>query len=164
MCLQTISTCESGVMALFLKFDQTKQLFNDYLDRCLITLNDWEIKSANSLKNSIGEESLQNLLCMLSILNCIFLNQPSDHQLNGSLIEFLIKLVSFSKHYLKLFHDMKSSDRDLFKDSSSYELVNINLKDLFSSIEKKDKYESYHYERLVNLIASCNDLIKLSLY
>lgn len=156
MCLQTMSICEIGVMALFLKFDNTKQLFNDYLDKCLMTLNDWEIKSANSLKNSIGEESLQNLLCMLSILNCIFLNQPSDQKLDGSHIEFLIKLVSFSKHYLKLFIQVKISDKNL---SGSYELVKTNLKDLFKSISKKEKYESYHYERLTKLMVSCNSML-----
>ncbi len=72
MCLQTLSTCELGAASLLAACDSVFQLYDEYLERCLSTFNDWEIKSSHSLKSSIGQESIQNLLCLLSVLNCLF--------------------------------------------------------------------------------------------
>lgn len=161
LCLQRMSTCENGVAALFAKYELTKQLFNEYLDRCLVTFNDWEIRTSNSLKASIGEESMQNLLCVLSILNCIFSNQ-SEFCMTGSLVEFLIKLVHFCKQYLMMFIELRKCEdyQDLMvMASGNYELVKSNLKELFLSLNVKDTHESYHLNRLSKLIDSCNSFL-----
>jgi len=157
LCLQTMSTCESGVEALFLKFDSIKQLTNEYLERCLATFNDWEIRTASSLKSSVGDSSMQNLLCIVSILNCVFVNEPAELvQMTGSLIEFLLKLVTFCSQYLDLFKELsKKNYDDGLPICQNYELVQVNLKDLFSCVKAQKTYESYHLRRLMEMIASC---------
>jgi len=161
LCLQTMSTCEQGVESLFLKFESVKQLMNEYLERFLATLNDWEIRTASSLKNSVGGSSMQNLLCILSILNCVFVNQPVDLvQMTGSLIEFLLKLTTFCKQYLDLFKELKKKNcEDNLSAGQNYELVKVNLNDLFSCIKAQKTYESYHLKRLMEMIAYCEKIL-----
>lgn len=163
LCLQTMSTCESGVMALFAKLEIIKQLFSEYLDRCLVTFNDWEIRTSNSLKASVGEESMQNLLCLLSILNCVFSNQTEMH-LTGSLIEFLIKLMSLCKQYIMLFNELrkcKDNENLMVIASGNWDLVKTNLKDLFDYVEVEGKHDSYQLNRLTRLTSSCKSMLNM---
>ena len=83
--------------------------------------------------------------------------------MTGSLVEFLIKLVHFCKQYLMMFIELKKCKdyQDLMiMASGNYELVKINLKDLFLSLNIKDTQESYHLNRLSKLIKSCNSFLE----
>ena len=107
LALQTLSTCELGAASLLATCDSVFQLFDEYLERCLNTFNDWEIKSSRSLKSSIGHESIQNLLCLLSVLNSIFPDQNQSHNLKHLHLKFpkfFQKFFTLCNFYLSLFH------------------------------------------------------------
>ena len=154
LCLQTISTCEVGVSSLQLEFESVIQLFNEYLTKCLVTFNDWEIRSADSLKTSIGEESLQNLTCLLSIINCEFSNQCKA-SLDAPLCEFLIKLFTFCKYYLKLFNERRNS-KSVTVPASSFELIRTNLQEISGNIKSVGCINNAY---LVSLINECDFLL-----
>lgn len=153
MCLHTISTNEQGVMAFYCKFDLVINLFNEYLDKCLITLNDWEIRSADSLKTSVGEESLQNFSCILSVLNCVYSNHENFTNIDYLFSDFFLKLFTFCQSYLKLFNDLKKTEvLDEFSATinSNLELAKTNLKDLISNIHRFIKQNDIDLKRLIN--------------
>lgn len=111
--MQTLSTCELGAHSLFSRADSVVvKTFDDYLDKCLSTFNDWEIKSSHSLKASVVSESLENLVCLISVLNCIIPDQLEDSQarlldLNAKFGSFFLKLFTLCKYYLIMFGEIK---------------------------------------------------------
>jgi hypothetical protein len=165
MCLQTLSTCELGAASLLAACDSVFQLYDEYLERCLSTFNDWEIKSSHSLKSSIGQESIQNLLCLLSVLNCLFpvrepidaderINQSQLKQLHARFPKFFQKFFTLCNYYLSLFGELANSTRNReaatqsatsttlaeaieqnMSQMSNFNLAKTFMKDLFLNLE-----------------------------
>lgn len=156
MCLHTITTNEQGVLAFHSKFGSVLNFFNEYLNKCLTTLNEWEIRSADSLKTSVSEESLQNFSCLLSVLNCVFSNHASFPQLEHLFADFFIRLFTYCQSYLKLFNELKKLDEsDL---SVNLDLAKTSLKDLISNLHSFIlKHDNKH---LVKLIENCSLLLQ----
>ena len=165
MCLQTLSTCEMGAASLLAACDNVFQLFDEYLERCLSTFNDWEIKSSRSLKSSVGAESIQNLLCLLSVLNCLFpVREPidcDDETANNSQLKrlhvrfpkFFQKFFTLCNYYLSLFDELVSKTNSGESSSSlsstlaeaieqnlsnmsNFNLAKSFMKDLFFNLEE----------------------------
>lgn len=116
LCLQTLSTCERGAECLVSRADAVLvRTFDVYLENCLGTFNEWEIKSSHSLKSSVVAESLQNLVCLISLLNCLIPDQLDDTQarlvdLNLKYPTFFEKLFHLCKYYLIMFSEVKQID------------------------------------------------------
>ena len=141
LCLQTLSTCEAGVMALTVRADTVCRVCDEYVSRCALTFNDWEIKTSRSLKSFVDDESLKNLTCLLSLLNCIL---PHDEcaalaRLHAARPTLFVNLLTLCKHYLSLFGEMRrersASSSLSFTDHpywASIDLAKSNMQDLFS--------------------------------
>ena len=173
MCLQTISTNEEGIVAFYARFDLVLNLFDEYLTKCLITLNDWEIRSSDSLKSSVDEESLQNLSCVLSVLNCVFSNYTDFTSIEHLFKDFFLRLFTFSQSYLKLFNELQRTEKrsqactiermdENFSSLStaiknSLELAKCNLKELISNIQIfiNNNKDNNNNNQLKNLINNC---------
>jgi hypothetical protein len=114
LCLQTLSTCELGVSCLCDRYEAVVQLFDDYLEKCSSTFNDWEIKSSHSLKSFVCAESLENFVCLLSVLNCIFTNQSPELciDVNSKYFHFFQKLLTLCNYYLNLFDGQRRQIED----------------------------------------------------
>lgn len=139
LCLQTLSTCESGVYCLCSKLEIVIQLFNEYLEKCISTFNDWEIKSSHSLKSQVGEESLQNLICVLSVLNSIFSDNQSDNllDLDRKYPNFFLKLFTMCKCYLSLINEIKKSSTPVTDSASTetnFDLIKSNITELIVNV------------------------------
>ena len=150
MCLHAITTNEQGVLAFYSKFDAVLNFFNEYLNKCLTTLNEWEIRSAGSLKTSVSEESVQNFSCLLSVLNCIFSNHSNFSHLEHLFVDFFIRLFTFCQSYLKLFNELKKIDETSLT-IANLELAKTNLKHLITNIQSFIlKQDNNHLNKLIN--------------
>ena len=183
MCLQTLSTCEMGAASLLAGCDSVFQLYDEYLERCLSTFNDWEIKSSRSLKSSVGEESIQNLLCLLSVLNCLFpvresidcdneaANNSQLRRLHVRFPKFFQKFFTLCNYYLSMFQEFVNKTTNAECSSSStlaealeHNLSNMNnfnlaksyMKDLFFNLEE---LKSENDANLNRIFESCARLL-----
>ena len=136
LCLQTISTNETGVNSLVVKFNSIIEVLIEYLEKCLCTFNDWEIRSANSIKTNISYESLQNLICIISLLNCVLINQETSFcsQLAEIYPTFFQHLFTFSEYYLNLFNELSKHNNESSYDLDNFEMVKYNFKELFQNL------------------------------
>ncbi len=150
MCLQTISTNEQGVIAFYDRFDLVLNLFDEYLNKCLITLNDWEIRSSNSLKSSVDEESLQNFSCVLSVLNCVFSNYADFTSVDYLFKDFFFRLFTFSQSYLKLFNELQKSEKK--SQASTIERLDENFSSLSTSIKNSLELAKFNLKELISNI------------
>ncbi len=115
LCLQTISTCEIGVAALNQSATHVIKLIDGYLERVLTNFNTWEIKSTQMSKLDIGDESVQNVICVMSVMNSIM---PSGEE-TDELIEmqdknnhFFIKLLTICCYYLNFIAEKRRTPRE----------------------------------------------------
>jgi hypothetical protein len=163
LCLQTISTCESGAMCIFSRSDSIVGLFDVYLEKLLNTFNDWEIKSTHSLKASIGAESVQNLLCLLSVLNCVFPDETYSSVVldyHGRIPKFFLKFFTLCNYHLSLFEErsIASTNNQYESYLENFNLVKANMKDLFSNlIDLKNVNDA----NLNKLFSNCFNFIML---
>jgi hypothetical protein len=151
LCLQTLSTCELGVIALFNRSNAVIEIFDEYLDKCLSTFNDWEIKSSHSIKATVSDESLKNLICLLSIINSIF---PDDkllidcHRKNS---KFFPKLVTLCNFFLKLLREIKKDESEADSECmESFNLAKTNMLDLFNNLAVLNNESDSNLVRILN--------------
>jgi hypothetical protein len=154
LCLQTLSTCGAGVVALFTRSDTVIELFDAYLDKCLSTFNDWEIKSAHSIKASVNDESVRNLVCLLSVLNSVFPTDDLTHlvECHRKHAKFFLKLTTLCNYFLRLFNEIKDqTDENVDSDwMVSFELAKSNMHDLFTSLSNLNGQHDAGLLKLVN--------------
>lgn len=145
ICLQSISTCENGVKnldELIIANDGLLiNLFTKYTHEFLKCNNDWEVKSSNSFEYLLNNESTINLNCLLSILNCILMNNNDSKQLyNQNDFEKLIRnMIKIVKPYLSFFKREDVNYADNLTKDYVYQFLN-NLKPFipeFSSYTRK---------------------------
>ena len=172
LCLQTLSTCELGAASLLASCDCVFQLYDEYLERCLSTFNDWEIKSSHSLKSSVGQESIQNLLCVLSVLNCIFPDrcqaESQLRQLHLKYPKFFQKFFTLCNYYLNLFNELVNKSKKRTSPSTSaveqedasnmnnFKLAQTFMKDLFANLEELKQDNDSNLNRI---FVNCSRLL-----
>jgi hypothetical protein len=115
LCLQTVSTCELGVLALNQSAAHVIKLIDGYLERVLANLDAWEIKSTQMSKLDIGDESIQNVTCIMSVMSSIM---PGREE-TDDLIEmqdrndhFFVRLLTFCFYYLNFVTERKRMPRE----------------------------------------------------
>lgn len=156
LCLQTLSTCELGVIALFNRANVIIEMFDEYLDKCLSTFNDWEIKSSHSIKATVSEESLKNLICLLSIINSIFPEDKNMIDCHHKNSKFFPKLVTLCNFFLKLFKEIKKDDSETDADCiENFNLAKTNMVDLFNNLAILNN------DGDLNLVRILNESVKL---
>lgn len=133
MFLQTLSTSEQGALALFSKCEYVINLFQFYLNKCLPTFNDWEIKSSQSLKACVSNESLTNFVCITSIINCLI---PDKNATEVFKIEddFFINLFTLCKYYLSFFNELIKNDKLESSIEQNLNLAKSNINDLIKNL------------------------------
>jgi hypothetical protein len=172
LCLQTISTCEQGVIALNAKSDSFIGLFDKYLEIFMNMFNDWEVQSANSFGFNLVYESLRNLICISSVLNTLDL---SSDEFKAVFVEssnkaFVIKLLTFLNYYLNYFakmqakkstHQMEQSEEEDESefDAEIVQMAKLGVKELIESLGflHSQKCSS----SLTRLLESCEYLLKI---
>lgn len=135
MFLQTLSTSEKGALALFSKCECVINLFQFYLNKCLPTFNDWEIKSSQSLKACVSNESMTNFICITSIINCLI---PDRNATESIKIEdlFFINLFTLCKYYLSFFNEIIKSDKIESSFEQNLHLAKSNINDLIQNLNE----------------------------
>lgn len=154
MFLQTLSTFEQGALALYSRCECVISLFQFYLNKCLPTFNDWEVKSSQSLKSSVSTESLTNFICITSIINCLI---PDRDSTNSIKIEdnFFINLFTLCKYYLSFFKELIKSDQQEPSLEQNLNLAKSNMKDLIENLNDLN-----HQNTVLNeSIKTCLDLL-----
>ncbi|RMZ94233.1 hypothetical protein BpHYR1_027080 [Brachionus plicatilis] len=133
MFLQTLSTSEQGAFALYSKCECVINLFQFYLNKCLPTFNDWEIKSSQSLKSCISDESLTNFICITSIINCLI---PDRDSTNAIKIEdtFFVNLFTLCKYYLSFFKELVKNNQIELSIEQNLNLAKSNINDLIRNL------------------------------
>lgn len=152
--------------------------FNDYLAKCLVAFDDWEIKSSHSLKASIVAESLENLVCLISVLNCVIPDQLEDTQerlleLNVKYTGFFQKLFHLCKYYLIMFAEVKIADdmeeqqamsssetaatTSKSRHASQFNLAKSNLNELLRNVLVLKKQNNSTLTRLIEECVSLMD-------
>ncbi len=156
LCIHSMSTNEQGCSALYAKFELVLNLFNEYLSKCCMTFMDWEIRSSDSLRSIVNDESLENLNCLLSVLNSQDLEYSSYLVINDD--DFLLKLFTMSQSYLKLFNEFKQQQQqqqdNLYE--TSFNLVKSNLNELITNI---NNFITTNNQQLKSLISNCQQLL-----
>jgi hypothetical protein len=159
LCIHSMSTNEQGCSALYAKFELILNLFNEYLSKCCMTFMDWEIRSSDSLRSIVNEESLENLNCLLSVLNSQDL-EYSSFAINDD-DDFLLKLFTMSQSYLKLLNEFKQQQQQQQQDNlyeTSFNLVKSNLNELITNI---NNFITTNNQQLKSLISNCQQLLLL---
>ncbi|CAF0786736.1 unnamed protein product [Brachionus calyciflorus] len=153
LCLQTLSTSEQGAMALFSKCEIVINLFNFYLEKCLPTFNDWEVKSSHSLKACVSNESLQNFICITSVLNCLI---PDKDATNVIKIDetFFRSLFTFCKYFLDYFNELSKADQINESIEQNLKIAKSNMVDLVNNLNgvKQDKIVNELINSCINLL------------
>lgn len=169
LCLQTISTCEQGVIALNAKSDSIVGFFDKYLEIFMNMFNDWEVQSANSLGFNLVYESIRNLVCISSVLNTLDFGSDEkksifDEPPNKA---FVIKLLTFLNYYLnylatlqakKSTQQMEQSEEDEL-DAEIVQMAKTSVKELIENLGflHNQKCSS----SLTRLLESCEYLLKV---
>jgi hypothetical protein len=117
LCLQTLSTCEAGVRALSESCVHVLRLLDTYLDKTLANLNAWEVKSTQASKLDVGDESVRNVTCVMSVVGSILASFDGDENVGSDdsvLLEMadrynklFVKLFTFCLYYLRFFGERK---------------------------------------------------------
>lgn len=164
LCLQTLSTCESGAHSLVsLTSGSTLfKTFDTYLEKCLNAFDDWEIKSSHSIKASIVTESLENLVCLISVLNCVIPDQLEDTQtrlleLDDKYPMFFQKLFHLCKYYLIMFAEVKMADESSSQAEQQQQQQQASSSTTTGAAEST---KSRHENQFILAQSSLNDLLK----
>jgi hypothetical protein len=104
---QTVSTCEAGTICLNDKAKSVVKIFAVYLEKMYKAFNDWEAGDMLTLKNDIDDVSIQNLICLISVLNCILFSSNNNNEMicycREEYSTFFDKLFGLCKYYLTLY-------------------------------------------------------------
>ncbi len=137
--IQSLTTSESGVSLLCDSFEKLFRLIKFYTDEVALNSNEWEMANIRDLSC----DSLKNINCLISILNCLMNNlSPSfvDNLLGDD--KSVDSLFSSIQMYMKFFESkQKDLDSDLFANFYDLFLTHVNeFVGLFSQKTKKLAY------------------------
>lgn len=154
ICLQILSTFEEGVKALCEARENLFSLFAMYSNECLDCFNDWEIRSSNSLDIYATNDSLTNFNCLVSVFNCILINDSKKSYTTDEKFEIVIKnILKICKPYIYLISqkmkETQSEDDDQLM-NANFMLAAKYAKEFLSAVDLlKLDFKDYQIEKLI---------------
>jgi len=157
ICLQILSTFDNGVKALCEAAKSLFSLFEMYSNECLDCFNDWEIRSSNSLDIYATSDSLTNFNCLLSVFNCILINDEKKYSITSDKFEILVKnVLKICKPYIYLMaQKFKDSQNKQVVDEDQLMSTNFSLaakysKEFLNAVgSQKFDFKDYQIEKLI---------------
>lgn len=148
LCLQTLSTCESGTARLNESSECVIKLISEYINVALGLLSSWEAQhGVKILDGLIGAESISNFACLTSTLDAVISSSTSVQS------KFLVKFLSFSSYYLRFLVECKEGDVEV----ENSDLTVSAVRELLNTL--KDFSDTNLDEKLNKLVSEYADLV-----